>query len=322
MKQPFLSIRISNFFISFAHFRIILSYKPDTRGIIMNNLKVRPINKVFQSKPTIEGAGVHLRRAFGFTEVPNLDPFLLLDDFRSNDAKKYLPGFPWHPHRGIETITYMLDGAVEHGDSMGNAGSISAGDIQWMTAGSGIIHQEMPKPDADGLMGGFQLWANLPRSHKMMDPRYQEIKSSQIPEISPEDGVKIRVIAGKVNAITGPVTDIIIDPLYLDIQIDKNTTYSHPIPIDHAVFAYCFDGCATFDNVQNSTCQNHHLITFGDGEQVVITTTDQSVRFLLIAGKPIKEPVAWYGPIVMNSQEELRIAFEEYENGTFVKTKK
>ncbi len=298
--------------------------------------KTRKISKIIKSKPTIEGAGVHLRRAFGFNELPELDPFLLLDDFRSDNPRHYLAGFPWHPHRGIETITYVLEGRVEHGDSMGNKGVIDGGDVQWMTAGSGIIHQEMPKGDETGRMGGFQLWANLPASHKMMDPRYREVKSSQIPQIIAGNGVSIRAICGAINGTKGPVTDIVTDPEYLDISIAAKTEFSHPTRPGHTVFAYCIDGkglfCGEkdpfrytvqgenyFDIQRSHLTGSGSLIVFGDGEQVTVATEDEPVRFLLVSGRPIGEPVAWYGPIVMNTQEELQIAFEEYNNGTFIK---
>jgi len=300
--------------------------------------KTRKIRKVIKSKPTIEGAGVHLKRAFGFSEVPGLDPFLLLDDFRSDDPRHYLKGFPWHPHRGIETITYMLRGNVEHGDSMGNKGVIGSGDVQWMTAGSGIIHQEMPKGDEKGMKGGFQLWANLPASHKMMDPRYRDVKSQKIPEISTENGVTIKIICGEVKGTKGPVRDIITDPEYLDLTVPAKTEFIHPTKPGHTVFAYLIEGKAFFcqeknpftyeieganyfDIQRNPFMTNENLVLFGDGEQVVVSTEDEPVRFLLISGKPIGEPIAWYGPIVMNTQEELRIAFEEYNNGTFIKHK-
>jgi redox-sensitive bicupin YhaK (pirin superfamily) len=300
--------------------------------------KNRKIQKVTKSKPTVEGAGVHLKRAFGFSEVPGLDPFLLLDDFRSDDPRHYLKGFPWHPHRGIETITYMLRGNVEHGDSMGNKGVIGSGDVQWMTAGSGIIHQEMPKGDKKGLMGGFQLWANLPASHKMMNPRYRDVKSQKIPEISTKNGVTIRIICGEVKGEKGPVRDIITDPEYLDLTVPAETEFIHPTKPGHTVFAYVIEGKAYFckeknpftyemegasyfDIQRNPFVTNENLVLFDDGEQVVVSTEDEPVRFLLISGKPINEPVAWYGPIVMNTQEELRIAFEEYNNGTFIKHK-
>jgi redox-sensitive bicupin YhaK (pirin superfamily) len=300
--------------------------------------KNRRIRKVIKSKPTIEGAGVHLKRAFGFSEVPSMDPFLLLDDFRSDDPRHYLKGFPWHPHRGIETITYVLGGKVEHGDSMGNRGVIGPGDVQWMTAGSGIIHQEMPQGDQKGYMGGFQLWANLPASHKMMDPRYRDVKSHQIPEISAENGVTIRIICGQVQGTKGPVRDIITDPEYLDVTVPLGTEFVHLTKPGHKVlayvtegkayfcqekkpFAYEVEGANYFDIQRNSFMTRGNLVLFDDGEQIVVSTEAEPVRFLLISGKPIGEPVAWYGPIVMNTREELRIAFEEYDNGTFIKRK-
>jgi len=288
--------------------------------------QLRIIQRVFKSRPTTEGAGVHLRRAFGFIEVPLFDPFLLLDDFRSQTPAHYLKGFPWHPHRGIETITYMLEGSVEHGDSMGNQGEIGPGDVQWMTAGSGIIHQEMPKGDSLGHMGGFQLWANLPASHKRMNPRYRDISSHQIPEVLQDSGIRIKIIAGKVGNQEGPVRDIVIDPTYLDVFLPEKSEFLHPFKRGHAVFAYVIDGQGfffkedtQFPGQESTLVNNGGLVLFADGDEVLIKTRDDSVRFLLISGKPIKEPVAWYGPIVMNTDEELRTAFEEYENGTFLK---
>jgi redox-sensitive bicupin YhaK (pirin superfamily) len=301
--------------------------------------KIRKIRKVIKSKPTIEGAGVYLKRAFGNDQVPLFDPFLLLDDFRSNDPRHYIKGFPWHPHRGIETITYVLHGSIEHGDSMGNKGVISSGDVQWMTAGSGIIHQEMPKGDKTGRMGGFQLWANLPASNKMMHPRYREVKRNQILEISQGNGVTIRIICGKVDGEKGPVQDIVTDPEYLDLTVPAKTEFIHPTKSGHTVFAYVIEGKARFcqeknpytyevegindfDIQKNPFITNETVVLFDEGEQIIVFTEDQSVRFLLMSGKPIGEPVAWYGPIVMNTQQELEIAFEEYRNGTFIKPKK
>jgi len=300
--------------------------------------KSRKIRKVFTSKPTIEGAGVHLRRAFGFSETPLFDPFLLLDDFRGDEPQQYIKGFPWHPHRGIETITYMLNGNVEHGDSMGNQGTIGPGDTQWMTAGSGIIHQEMPRGDPGGVMGGFQLWANLPASHKMMDPRYRDVKSGQVPEVTNDSGVRTRIICGKVNGATGPVQDVVIDPEYLDITIPPHTTFTHPTRAGHTVFAYVIHGRACFcdqkspfsydaegagwsDLRVSPWVQNLNLALFEDGDHLDVSTEEEPVRFLLVAGRPIREPVAWYGPIVMNTRDELRTAFEEYEKGTFIKSR-
>ena len=280
---------------------------------------LRTIRKAWRSRPTIEGAGVHLKRAFGNQEVPLLDPFLLLDDFRSDDPSKYLPGFPWHPHRGIETITYVLEGEVEHGDSMGNRGDITAGDVQWMTAGSGIVHQEMPRGDAKGRMGGFQLWANLPASDKMMDPRYRDVKRSEIPEVSMEGGALVKIVCGRVNNVQGPVRDIVTDPEYLDVAVPTGAGFTHPVKRGHTVFAYVIEGSASFGTERESLCGSGTLVHYADGDAVSIATGKEPVRFLLVSGKPIGEPVAWYGPIVMNTDEEIRIAFEEYRKGTFIK---
>jgi redox-sensitive bicupin YhaK (pirin superfamily) len=302
-----------------------------------NNMKkIRKIKKILKSKPTIEGAGVHLNRAFGFYHVPQLDPFLLLDDFRSDDPDHYLPGFPWHPHRGIETITYMLDGYVEHGDSMGNSGVITPGDVQWMTAGSGVIHQEMPKGDKKGRMGGFQLWANLPARQKMMGPRYRDVKKDTIPEIKRKDGTVIKIVAGKVDGVQGPVRDIVINPEYLDVSVPAGTAFIHSVKSDHTVFAYIIDGQAYFDKGKDSFAYeieganyfdfnreclmgSESVVLYEQGDDINVNTVEEPVRFLLISGKPLNEPVAWYGPIVMNTQEELKQAFEEYNNGTFIK---
>ena len=284
--------------------------------------ETRQIHKLIQSKPTLEGAGVHLKRAFGYNEVPLFDPFLMMDDFRSDNPDHYLAGFPWHPHRGIETITYVLQGDVEHGDSMGNKGVISSGDTQWMTAGSGIIHQEMPRGTYEGKMEGFQLWANLPRSHKMMDPRYRDIKSGQVPVAELESGAKVKVICGKVGRHEGPVKGIIIEPEYLDVSIPERTEFVHATRRGRTVFAYVIEGKARFDQQKDQAIGNGTICLFGDGDQVKITTGEEPVRFLLISGKPIGEPVAWHGPIVMNTEEELETAFEEYRNGTFIKHKK
>lgn len=283
--------------------------------------ETRKIQKVIKGKPTLEGAGVHLKRVFGFSEVPLFDPFLMLDDFRSDNPEHYLKGFPWHPHRGIETITYMLRGDVEHGDSMGNKGVISSGDTQWMTAGSGIIHQEMPKGGPDGRMEGFQLWANLPRSHKMMEPRYRDIKGREAPEVALENGARIKIICGRVGDKQGPVKDIVIDPEYLDITVPEKTEFTHATKQGHTVFAYVIEGRGHFDKQKEAFIGNGTLCLFADGDHVKVSTESDSVRFLLISGRPIKEPVAWYGPIVMNTEEELEIAFEEYRKGTFIKHK-
>jgi quercetin 2,3-dioxygenase len=297
---------------------------------------LRKIKKVWRSRSTIEGAGVHLNRAFGYDQVPELDPFLLLDDFRSDNPDHYLKGFPWHPHRGIETITYVLQGEVNHGDSLGNRGVIHPGDVQWMTAGSGIIHQEMPKGDRKRTLSGFQLWANLPASHKMMDPRYRDVEQQRIPEIPLKNGVKVKIICGKVNGVQGPVRDIVTDPQYLDVSVPAGATFIHPIKKGQNVFAYVIEGEGYFDQGRDSyahevvgtnyfdlkrscLCGNGTIVLYDNGDEVSVTSEKNGVRFLLVSGRPIGEPVAWYGPIVMNTQEELRLAFEEYQNGTFLK---
>jgi redox-sensitive bicupin YhaK (pirin superfamily) len=299
---------------------------------------IRKIRKVLKSKPTIEGAGVHLNRVFGFSEVPVFDPFLLLDDFRSDHPDHYVKGFPWHPHRGIETITYVLEGDVEHGDSLGNKGTIGSGDVQWMTAGSGIIHQEMPKGDRNGKMYGFQLWANLPSGQKMMDPRYRDVVDEQIPEVKLPDGTTIKIISGEVSGVKGPVQDIVIDPEYIDVTVPAGSEFRHPTKQGHTVFAYIIDGqgyfCEEknpftyeveginyFDIQRDPFVGNGTIVLFSDGDEIKVFTEEHPVRFLMISGKPINEPVAWYGPIVMNTRDELRTAFEEFNQGTFIKYK-
>jgi quercetin 2,3-dioxygenase len=302
-------------------------------------MAARKIRKVFKAQPVLEGAGVRLRRAMGFKEVPQFDPFLLLDDFRSDRKEDYIEGFPWHPHRGIETITYVLRGDIEHKDNLGNSGVISSGDVQWMTAGSGIIHQEMPQGDKQGSMYGFQLWANLPASHKMMDPRYQDVKQSDIPELVLDNGAKIKFICGSYGKITGPVHDVIVDPEYLDVSIPAQSKFQHATKNGYTVFAYVIDGrgfmCQDktpfsyeiegenyFDLEREPYVSNRDLVLFEDGNEIIVQTEDQPIRFLLISGKPIGEPIAWYGPIVMNTQKELEIAFREYQNNTFIKKKR
>jgi quercetin 2,3-dioxygenase len=282
--------------------------------------QVRAVERVLRAYATIEGAGVRLHRAFGYYEVPQFDPFLMLDDFRSAKPEEYLAGFPWHPHRGIETVTYMLSGTVDHEDSLGNSGSISAGDVQWMTAGSGIIHQEMPKP-VHGRMGGFQLWVNLPRASKMMKPRYQEIKSDKIPVVSPRKEINIRVIAGRINDFSGPVQDIVADPEFLDISLGPDTFFTHPVKPGYTAFAYVIGGEGTFDEKEGHPMSNQDLVLFGDGSSIWVRSFGSGVRFLFFSGKPIREPVAWRGPIVMNTREELRLAFRQYAEGTFIKKK-
>lgn len=288
--------------------------------LMINMSNIRRIKLTLKSRPTLEGAGVRLKRVFGHDEVPLLDPFLLLDHFGSDNSDDYLAGFPWHPHRGIETITYMIRGKVEHGDSLGNKGVINSGDIQWMTAGNGILHSEMPKP-IEGLMMGFQLWANLPASHKMMDPRYRDVLNEQIPEIQIEDGTKVKIVAGEINGIKGPVQDIITDPEYLDVSMNPNTEFTHMLKRGHTVFAFIFEGSGYFDVNRDPLKNPGQLVLYEDGDEIKISTTDENLRFLLISGKPIGESIAWSGPIVMNTQEELRIAFDEYRKGTFIKKK-
>lgn len=297
----------------------------------------RKIQKVWKSVPTIEGAGVHLRRAFGFHEAPLLDPFLLLDDFRSENPADYLAGFPWHPHRGIETITYVLDGDVEHGDSMGNRGQIKAGDVQWMTAGSGIIHQEMPKGNRVGQMFGFQLWANLPAKSKMIAPRYRGIESKTIPVVKTPEGATVHVICGEINGTQGPVEEIVIEPEYFDIELPIGTIFTHQVKPEHTVFAYVIEGEAYFDQSRQPfshettgmnyfdfkpecACHDGSLVLYEKGgNQITVVADKKAARFLLVSGKPLNESIAWYGPIVMNTQAELRTAFQEYKDGTFVK---
>ncbi len=281
-------------------------------------LQVRFVEDVWKSRPTLEGAGVRLRRAFGFNEVPHFDPFLLLDDFGSDDPDDYIAGFPWHPHRGIETITYMLEGELQHGDSLGNKGVIGAGDVQWMTAGSGIIHEEMPRRQ-EGPMAGFQLWANLPRSHKMMEPRYREVNGSDIPEVTIGGSVKVKIVAGDVGGVKGPVQDVVTNPEYLDVSVNSRSEFGHTVERGNTVFAYVIEGKAYFDTDKNLAYEAKNVILFGDGDQVVVSTGDVPIRFLLVSGNPIQEPIAWRGPIVMNTQEELQTAFEEYRRGTFIK---
>jgi len=301
-------------------------------------MSIRPVKKILKAQPTIEGAGVNLRRAIGFGDPTEVDPFLLLDDFRNENPEDYLAGFPWHPHRGIETITYVLARSVEHGDSMGNNGVISSGDIQWMTAGSGIIHQEMPKGDLKGRMHGFQLWANLPSALKMTTPRYQEIKSVEIPEIIDDDGTVVRLVCGNFWGKKGPVDGIAANPVYIDVTIPAGKKKSLPLDTRNNAFAYVFDGSGKFcdasrplsvptesvgwlDTHPPVETDNRSLILFDNGDEVTVQAGENGVRFLLISGKPFNEPVAWYGPIVMNTQTELIKAFEELQDGTFIKKK-
>ena len=283
-------------------------------------VEIRGIRTVFKSKPTMEGAGVRLKRVFGNNEAELMDPFLLLDHFGSDNPDDYLKGFPWHPHRGIETITYMIEGQVKHEDSLGNSGTIESGDVQWMTAGSGIIHQEMPNR-TDGMMMGFQLWANLPSSNKMMHPRYQGVKESEIPEVVTESGARVRIICGKLDGTCGPVREIVTDPEYLDVIVPPSAEFTHSVKRGHTVFAYVFEGKGYFDQDNERLIESDHLVLFEDGKQIVATAGEERLRFLLVSGMPIGEPIAWYGPIVMNNREELDEAFREYRNGTFIKHK-
>lgn len=280
---------------------------------------IRKINKILQSKPTLEGAGVKLKRVFGYYEKPLLDPFLLLDNFGSDNPDDYIAGFPWHPHRGIETVTYMLAGKVEHGDSLGNKGVINSGDVQWMTAGSGIVHQEMPKR-FEGEMRGFQLWVNLPKSHKMMAPRYRDVKRETIPEFSPNPNVKIKIIAGQLNGTRGPVKDLVVDTEYFDIAISPNSEFEVRPKNGYKAFAFVFKGSGYFDAEKKQKIKADHLAIYGDGDSVKVSTEADPVRFLFVSGKPLNEPIAWRGPIVMNTDEELMLAFQEYRNGTFIKS--
>jgi len=297
---------------------------------------IRQVKRLVKSKPTLEGAGVRLRRAFGFGATADYDPFLLLDDFRNDRPEDYLAGFPWHPHRGIETITYVLAGTVEHGDSMGNRGSIGAGDIQWMTAGRGIIHQEMPTGDADGRMHGFQLWANLPSSLKMTAPRYQDVKAADVPVAVEDDGTAVRIVCGRYRDLAGPVDDVAAKPVYLDVSVPAGKRRKLPVETTSQAFAYVFAGAGKFCNASEplavptepeawanahppSQADNRTLVLFDRGDEVEVQAGDEGIRFLLVSGQPLREPVAWYGPIVMNTQEELRHAFQQLDAGTFLK---
>jgi quercetin 2,3-dioxygenase len=300
-------------------------------------MSIRPVKGVIESTPTLEGAGVRLRRAFGFGDTDEFDPFLLLDDFRNDNPEAYLAGFPWHPHRGIETITYVLAGSVEHGDSLGNRGALGAGDVQWMTAGSGILHQEMPKGDPQGRMHGFQLWANLPAALKMTNPRYQDIAAKDIPEVTDDDGTTVRVVCGDFRGVRGPVAGIAADPRYLDVSVPPGRRKTLRVELDRHAFAYVFAGSGSF--LDSSTPQvvptekvgaggeaqgldavsNRSLVLFDRGDEITVQAGAGGIRFLLVSGRPLREPVAWRGPIVMNTQEELRQAFGELRAGTFIR---
>ena len=299
-------------------------------------MSIRPVKHLSTATHTLEGAGVHLRRAFGFGDTAEVDPFLLLDDFRNEIPDDYLAGFPWHPHRGIETITYVLAGEVEHGDSLGNRGVIAAGDVQWMTAGRGIIHQEMPKGNATGQMHGFQLWANLPSSLKMTAPRYQEIKAEEMSEVIDDDGTRVKVVCGEYWGKRGPVDGIASDPTYLDVSVPPNRRKTFPIDTRRNAFAYVFAGDGQFLNASEpipvpteeagahgilhaSDVRDRSLVLFDTGDEITVQAGEHGIRFLLVSGKPLQEPVAWRGPIVMNTREELADAFDELSRGTFLK---
>jgi quercetin 2,3-dioxygenase len=281
----------------------------------------RRVRKVVESVATIEGAGVHLHRAIGLGEPEEYDPFLLLDDFRSDHRSEYIKGFPWHPHRGMETITYVLRGEVEHRDNLGSGGVIGEGDVQWMTAGSGIVHQEMPKGAPDGAMYGFQLWCNLPTANKMMEPRYRGITANEISTVNDASGATVKVVAGTVGNVKGPVRDVVSQPEYLDVSVPAGKTFTHPTARGHTVFAYVIEGTGRFEPKGVRLIGNRHLVSFDDGDAVSVTAEAEPVRFILISGKPIGEPIAWAGPIVMNTEEELRIAYAELDDGTFIKRK-
>jgi redox-sensitive bicupin YhaK (pirin superfamily) len=300
-------------------------------------MSLRPVKTISQSRPTIEGAGVKLRRAFGFGDTTAFDPFLLLDDFRNDRPDDYRAGFPWHPHRGIETITYVLAGTVEHQDSLGNKGAMGPGDVQWMTAGSGILHQEMPEGDREGRMHGFQLWANLPSSLKMTAPRYQDIRAPEIPEIIDDDGTRVRVVCGEFWGKRGPVEGVAADPHYLDIWVPPGLRKTLRVETERHAFAYVFEGSGSFGSASQpfgvltekeidsrealvrERTGNRSLVLFDSGDELTVQAGEQGMRFLLVSGKPLKEPVAWYGPIVMNTQSELQQAMRELQNGTFIK---
>ena len=283
-----------------------------------NMTDYRKIAKIIQGNTAHDGAGVRLTRIFGFNEEGMLDPFLLLDFFGSDNPDDFMAGFPWHPHRGMETVTYMLDGRVEHSDSMGNRGVLGKGDVQWMTAGSGIIHQEMPKSDG-GRMYGFQLWVNLPASHKMIAPRYQDIPAGKIPEIVLENNIRVKVIAGVFQGVKGPAQDIIADPEYLDVEMPGNSSFVIPVNGGHRVFAYLYEGEAGMDEGRKNPLQAGQGALFGEGRQIKVLAGGKGARFILISGKPIGEHIAWRGPIVMNTEEELSVAFREFRDGTFIK---
>jgi hypothetical protein len=299
-------------------------------------MSLRAVKRIIEARPTLEGAGVKLHRAFGFGQTSDFDPFLLFDDFRNDNPADYAAGFPWHPHRGIETITYVLAGSVSHADSLGNQGSLGAGDVQWMTAGRGILHQEMPKGNDSGKMHGFQLWANLPASMKMTTPRYQDVSSKDIPEVIDDDGTSVRVVCGSFWGKTGPVDGIAAEPRYLDVRVPPGKRKTLPVEASRHAFAYIFEGSGLFRDasrpfgvLQESQVEggpitrdqtgNRSLVLFDSGDEITVQAGDAGVRFLLVSGRPLEEPVAWYGPIVMNTEDELRQAYAELRAGTFIR---
>jgi redox-sensitive bicupin YhaK (pirin superfamily) len=300
-------------------------------------MSIRPVSRIVTAKPTIEGAGVKLHRGFGFGNTSDFDPFLLFDDFRGDRPSDYQAGFPWHPHRGIETITYVLAGTVNHGDSLGNQGALTAGDVQWMTAGSGIIHQEMPKGDAAGRMHGFQLWANLPAALKMTMPRYQEVHATDIPTVVDDDATRVQVVCGKFWGKRGPVDGIAADPIYLDVSVPPGVKKTLPVETTRHAFAYVFEGAGTFRDASKpkgvltdttgeidekpvlDLTGNRSLVLFDRGDEVTVQAGPEGIRFLLVSGKPLGEPVAWHGPIVMNTQAEIRQAISDLRQGTFIR---
>jgi hypothetical protein len=294
---------------------------------MMSSPSPRRVERVVEPQPVLEGAGVRLRRSIAGAALDYLDPFLLLDHFQSDDPSDYLAGFPWHPHRGIETVTYMLAGEVDHRDSIGNAGAIGPGDVQWMTAGGGIMHEEMPRPGADGGMGGFQLWVNLPASLKMTKPRYQDVPSASIPEVRRDDGAVVRVIAGEVDGVRGAVGEIYAEPEYLDVSLPAGVHFVQPVPRGHAAFAYVFEGEGAVGvsadlgyrgELDGVLLAAPHLAVFGDGDEVRVEADGSPVRFLLVSGRPLGEPIARYGPFVMNTREELQLALRDLQHDTFV----
>jgi quercetin 2,3-dioxygenase len=282
-------------------------------------VNIRPIERLSKSRPTLEGAGVRLKRAFGSADVPRYDPFLMLDDFHSDKPAYYMAGFPWHPHRGIETVTYMISGEVDHGDSLGNKGVIRSGEVQWMTSGSGIVHQEMPRRQK-GTLWGLQLWVNLPAAYKMMGPRYRDIRATDVPECRLSSGGLVKVIAGSFNACHGPVRDLIGNPEYLDVSLPGGSVFEHAITKGNAAFAYVLEGEGYFAPEQEKPAAAESLLLYGDGKKISIRSGKPGLRFVLASGRPLRETIAWRGPIVMNTEEELDVAFAEYRNGTFIKT--